>query len=295
MIMGITSNNIDTIIRWLTSDMEQAEGRRIIAELHPNRRLARNSSHMSVRTVEYELKVLIGIPKTAIFTQKCTNEEIISKYVKRTEDREDIPGRGIHRIGNGGNPQGHRESPAPQGTKKETRPRVSADDHLLLQAKEAVAELGMEASKLHNALFETGEVNGEKNTRLRADMLEQLRIVTDLKEAIWKEKEDYCDTGVASQRLKDMVETYYNKGESGDGGNEDLSAKDTAWLIKRKENVRKYITKCRNRLEYGTKTAQAKKNPMPPGSERAKTQKRLDDYIKELEAITKELERRTDQ
>lgn len=293
--MGITSDNRETIIRWLTSDMEIAEGRRLVAELHPNRRLARNSAHMSVRTVEYELKVLIGIPKTAIFTQKCTNEEIISKYVKRIEHREDIPGRGIHRIGNGGNPQGRRESPAPQGTKEETRPRVAADDHLLLQAKEAVAELGMEASKLHNALFETGEVNNDKNTRLRADMLEQLRIVTDLKEAIWIEKEDYCTTGVASQALKDLVETYYNKGESGDGSNEDLSAKDTAWLIKRKENVRKYITKSRNRLEYGTKTAQAKKNPMPPGPERAKTQKRLDDYIKELEAITKELERRTDQ
>ena len=293
--MGITSENRETIIRWLTSDMEIEKGRRLVAELHPNRRLARNSSHMSVRMVEYELKVLLGIPKTEIFTQKCTNKEIISKYVKRTEVREFIPGRGIHGNKNEGNQQGHRESPAPQGTKKETRPRVAADDHLLLQAKEAVAELGVEASKLHNALFETGEVNNDKNTRARSEMLEQLRAVTDMKEAIWKEKEDYCDTGVASQRLKDMVEAYYNKGESGDGGNEDLSAKDTAWLIKRKENVRKYITKCRNRMEYGTKTAQAKKNPMPPGPERAKTQKRLDDYIKELEAITKELERRTDQ
>lgn len=293
--MSITSDNKETIIRWLTSDMEPAEGRKLIAEMHPNRRLARNSSHMSVRMVEYELKVLLGIPKTDIFTQKCTNKEIISKYVKRTEDRENIPGRGIHGNKNEGNPYGHRESPAPQGTEKETRPRVAADDHLLLQAKEAVAELGVEASKLHNALFETGEVNNDRNTRARAEILEQLRTATDLKEAIWKAKEDYCDTGVASQALKDMLESYYNKGESGDGGSDDLTAKDTAWLIKRKENVRKYITKCRNRLEYGTKTAQAKKNPMPPGPEKAKTQKRLDDYIKELKKINKELERRADQ
>ena len=293
MTMGITSENREIIARWLTSGMETSEGRRILAELHPNRRLARNAAHMNARTVEYELKVLLGIPKTAIFNQKCTNRELISHYGNGEKKRDtggaaDVPGTGNH-------PQGDRRGHAPQGTEKKDRPRVPADDRLLLQAKEAVAELAVEASKIHNALFETGEVNGEENTRLRAGMLEQLRTATDLKEAIWDEKEHYCDTGSASQALKDMVEAYYSKGEAGDGDGEDLSAKDTAWLLKRKENVRKYITKCRNRLEYGTKTAQAKKNPMPPGPERAKTQKRLDDYIKELKLITKELERRTDQ
>lgn len=291
MNMGITSENRERIVRWLTSDMEPSEGRRILAELHPNKRFARNSLHMNIRTVEYELKVLLGIPKTVLFGQKCTNKELLSQYDNGESERDNssnaIPGTGKH-------PQGDGKGHAPQGAQKKDRPRVPADDNLLLQAKEAVAELGVEASKIHNALFETGEVNNDKNTRARAEMLEQLRIVTDLKEAIWKEKEDYCDTGVASQALKDMVEAYYSKGESGNDGNEDLSAKDTAWLLKRKENVRRYITKFRNRLEYGTKTAQAKKNPMPPGPERAKTQQRLDEYINELETINKELERRND-
>lgn len=286
--MGITEANKERIVRWLLSDMEPREGRLLLAEIHPNRRLARNAQRMSANMAAYELKALLGIPREALFTQKCSNKELINRYVTRETGTE-------KRNTAGNAPRGNDAGHASQGKKEKARPRVPADDHLLLQAKEAVAELAVEASKLHNALYETGEVNGEKNTRLRADMLEQLRIVTDLKEAIWKEKEDYCTTGVASQALKDMVEAYYSKGESGDGVTKDISSKDTAWLVKRKENVRKYITKCRNRLEYGTKTAQAKKNPMPPGPERAKTQKRLDDYIKELELITKELERRTDQ
>ena len=155
-----------------------------------------------------------------------------------------------------------------------------------------MAELAVEASKLHNALFETGEVNNEKNNRLRAGMLERLRTATDMKEAIWKEKEAYCDTGAASQALKDMVEAHYASGDTSDGDGSDLTGKDTAWLMKRRENVRKYITKCRNRLEYGTKTAQAEKKPMPPGPERAKTQRRLDEYIRELDSINTELNRR---
>jgi len=245
---------------------------------------------MDIKTVEYELKVLLDIPKTALFHQKCTNKELLSHYARGESKRE----TGSSSAGIGSHPERDGQGHAPQGAKEKNRPRVPADDHLLLQAKEAVSELAVEASKLHSALFETGEVNNEKNTRLREEMLERLRTVTDLKEAIWKEKEDYCDTGAASQQLKDLVEAYYSKGESADGDGNDFSGKDTAWLIKRKENVRKYITKFRNRLEYGTKTAQAAKNPMPPGPERAKTVERMNAYINELDLINKELERRTD-
>jgi polyhydroxyalkanoate synthesis regulator phasin len=283
--MGITPKDRERIIRWLTSDMELSGGRALIAELHPNKRLARNSSHMDVKTVEYELKVLLDIPKTAIFGQKCNNKELLRQYGREIKSGPS-DSRKTQEV--------HAARPAQERKEEKARPRVPADDHLLLQAKEAVAELGVEASKIHTALFETGEMNSEKHTRLRSEMLERLRTVTDLKEAIWKEKEDYCDTGVASQRLKDLVEAYYAKGESGDSAAGDMSSKDTAWLVKRKENVRKYITKCRNRLEYGTKTAQAVKNPMPQGPERAKTVERMNAYIMELELINKELERRTD-
>lgn len=284
--MEMTSENRERIVRWLTSDMEPSEGRRLLEELHPNRRLANRSRNMDAKSVEYELKLLLDIPKTAIFCQKCDNKELLRQYGKNTTSGAPVTGR----------PQEvHAARPATQRKEEKARPRVPADDHLLLQAKEAVAELAVEASKIHSALFETGEANSEKHTRLRSEMLERLRAVTDLKEAIWKEKEDYCDTGTASQALKEMVEAYYSKGDTADGEGSDFTGKDTAWLIKRKENVRKYITKCRNRLEYGTKTAQAVKNPMPPGPERAKTVERMNDYIKELELINKELERRTEQ
>ena len=283
--MRITEENKERIIRWLLSDMEPREGRLLLAEIHPNRRLARNAQRMSASMAAYELKALLGIPKEALFTQKCSNNELINRYVTRKTGTE-------KRITAGNAPRGNAAGHAAQGNKEKARPRVPADDHLLLQAKEAVAELAVEASKIHNALFETGEVNNAKNNKARAEMLEALRTATDLKEAIWEEKEKYCDTGVAGRELKDLVEAYYNKSESGNEDTEDIRKKDTAWLLKRKENVRKYITKCRNRLEYGTKTAQAEKHPMPPGPERAKTQKRLDEYIAELEKLNKELERR---
>ena len=283
--MRITEENKERIIRWLLSDMEPREGRLLLAEIHPNRRLARNAQRMSASMTAYELKALLCIPKEALFTQKCSNNELINRYVTRKTGTE-------KRITAGNAPRGNAAGHPSQGKKEKTRPRVPADDHLLLQAKEAVAELAVEASKLHNALFETGEVNNAKNNKARAEMLEALRTATDLKEAIWEEKEKYCDTGVAGRELKDLVEAYYNKSESGNEDTEDIRKKDTAWLLKRKENVRKYITKCRNRLEYGTKTAQAEKHPMPPGPERAKTQKRLDEYIAELEKLNKELERR---
>lgn len=283
--MYINEKDKERIIRWLESDMNLQEGRSLLAEIHPNRRLARNAQRMSAGMAAYELKALLGIPKEALFTQKCSNKELIKRYVTRETGTE-------KRNTAGNAPRGNAAGHAAQGKKEKARPRVPADDHLLLQAKEAVAELAVEASKLHNALFETGEVNNAKNNKARAEMLEALRTATDLKEAIWEEKEKYCDTGVAGRELKDLVEAYYNKSESGKEDTEDIRKKDTAWLLKRKENVRKYITKCRNRLEYGTKTAQAEKHPMPPGPERAKTQKRLDEYIAEMEKLNKELERR---
>lgn len=286
MIMYINEKDKERIIRWLESDMNLQEGRSLLAEIHPNRRLARNAQRMSASMAAYELKALLGIPKEALFTQKCSNKELIKRYVKTESQRK------RDTAVNGNAPRGNAAGHAAQGKKEKARPRVPADDHLLLQAKEAVAELAVEASKLHNALFETGEVNNAKNDKARAEMLEALRTATDLKEAIWEEKEKYCDTGKPSQALKYMLEAYYNRNEPGDGEKEDLKAKDSAWLVKRKENVRKYITKCRNRLEYGTKTAQEEKHPMPPGPERAKTQKRLDEYIAELEKLNKELERR---
>jgi len=285
MTMNMNGKDKERIVRWLESDMDLQEGRRLLADIHPNRRLARNAQRMSANMTAYELKALLGIPKEALFTQRCSNKELINRYVTRETGQE-------KRNVAGNAPRGNAAGHAAQGKKEKARPRVPADDHLLLQAKEAVAELAVEASKLHNALFETGEVNNAKNNKARAEMLEALRTATDLKESLWDEKELYCDTGKPSQALKDMLEAYYNRNEPGDGEKEDLKAKDSAWLVKRKENVRKYITKCRNRLEYGTKTAQAEKNPMPPGPERAKTQKRLDEYIGELERINKELERR---
>lgn len=285
MIMYINDKDKERIIRWLESDMNLQEGRSLLAEIHPNRRLARNAQRMSAGMAAYELKALLGIPKEALFTQKCSNKELINRYVTRETGTE-------KRNTAGNAPRGNAAGHSAQGKKEKARPRVPADDHLLLQAKEAVAELAVEASKLHNALFETGEVNNAKNNKARAEMLEALRTATDLKEAIWEEKEKYCDTGVAGRELKDLVEAYYNKSESGNEDTEDIRKKDTAWILKRKENVRKYITKCRNRLEYGTKTAQAEKRPMPPGPERAKTQKRLDEYVAELEKLNKELERR---
>ena len=285
MIMYINDKDKERIIRWLESDMNLQEGRSLLAEIHPNRRLARNAQRMSAGMAAYELKALLGIPKEALFTQKCSNKELINRYVTRETGTE-------KRNTAGNAPRGNAAGHSAQGKKEKARPRVPADDHLLLQAKEAVAELAVEASKLHNALFETGEVNNAKNNKARAEMLEALRTATDLKEAIWEEKEKYCDTGVAGRELKDLVEAYYNKSESGNEDTEDIRKKDTAWILKRKENVRKYITKCRNRLEYGTKTAQAEKRPMPPGPERAKTQKRRDEYVAELEKLNKELERR---
>lgn len=278
--------NTEDAVRWLLSDMDLETGRTILAELHPNRLLARNARHMSAKKVEYELKVLLGIPKTELFRQKCNNKRLLEKYEKITKSTDNIARH------NGRDGKINAARPHAERAEEKARPRVPADDHLLLQAKEAVAELAVEASKLHNALFETGEVNNAKNNKARAEMLEALRTATDLKEAIWEEKEKYCDTGVAGRELKDFVEAYYNKSEPGNEDTEDIRKKDTAWLIKRKENVRKYITKCRNRLEYGTKTAQAEKHPMPPGPERAKTQKRLDEYIAELEKLNKELKRR---
>lgn len=278
--------NTEDAVRWLLSDMDLETGRTILAELHPNRLLARNARHMSAKKVEYELKVLLGIPKTELFRQKCNNKRLLEKYEKITKSTDNIARH------NGRDGKINAARPHAERAEEKARPRVPADDHLLLQAKEAVAELDVEASTLHNALFETGEVNNAKNNKARAEMLEALRTATDLKEAIWEEKEKYCDTGVAGRELKDLLEAYYNKSESGNENTEDIRKKDTAWLIKRKENVRKYITKCRNRLEYGTKTAQAEKHPMPPGPERAKTQKRLDEYVAELEKLNKELERR---
>ena len=279
-------HNMEDAVSWLLSDMKPEEGRAILADLHQNRILARNARHMNARKVEYELKVMLGIPKTELFSQKLTNKELLEKYGKHAKNTDN--GTRCH----GKDGKIHAERPHAERAEEKARPRVPSDDHRLLQAKEAVSELGMEASKIHNALFETGEVNSEGNTRARAEMLERLRQVTDLKEAIWTEKERYCDTGKASPELDSLLESYYSGTE--DKPKEDIRKKDAAWLVKRKENVRRYITKFRNRLEYGTKTAQAEKHPMPPGTERAKTQKRLDEYIDELEKINKELERRND-
>lgn len=278
--------NTEDVVRWLLSDMDLETGRAILAELHPNRLLARNARHMSAKKVEYELKVLLGIPKTELFGQKCTNKRLLEKYGKHTKNTDNIARH------NGRDGKIHAARPHAERAEEKARPRVSPDDHRLLQAKEAVSELAVEASKIHNALFETGEVNSSENTRARTEMLERLRRVTDMKEAVWKEKERYCDTGKASQELDSLLESYYSGTE--DKPKEDIRKKDTAWLVKRKENVRRYITKFRNRLEYGTKTAQAEKHPMPPGTERAKTQKKLDEYIMELDKINKELERRND-
>lgn len=279
-------HNMEDAVSWLLSDMKPEEGRAILADLHPNRILARNARHMNARKVEYELKVMLGIPKTELFSQKLTNKELLEKYGKHAKNTDN--GTRCYEK----NGKIHAERQHAERAEEKARPRVPSDDHRLLQAKEAISELGMEASKIHNALFETGEVNSEGNTRARAEMLERLRQVTDMKEAIWTEKERYCDTGKASPELDSLLESYYSGTE--DKPKEDIRKKDTAWLLKRKENVRRYITKFRNRLEYGTKTAQAEKHPMPPGPERAKTQKRLDEYIDELEKINKELERRND-
>lgn len=278
--------NTEDAVRWLLSDMDLETGRAILSELHPNRLLARNARHMSAKKVEYELKVLLGIPKTELFRQKCTNKRLLEKYGKITKNTDNIARH------NGRDGKIHAARPHAERAEEKARPRVPADDHRLLQAKEAVSELAVEASKIHNALFETGEVNSPENTKARTEMLERLRRVTDMKEAVWKEKERYCDTGKASPELDSLLESYYSGTE--DKPKEDIRKKDTAWLVKRKENVRRYITKFRNRLEYGTKTAQAEKHPMPPGPERAKTQKKLDEYIMELDKINKELERRND-
>lgn len=282
----MTEKEKEKIREWLLSDMNREKGLAIFCQICRGKPIARRAHLFNKKKLEYQMKLLYGIDPMKLFNQKCSNQQLINEHEENKKTAGQVPAAERQMGTTQDRPAERRPAPAEKTAMGE---KVPADQHIILQAKTAIADLGVEIAKLHNDLWDTGVENSKKNIAKRRRILDKRLALIRRKEEIYQLKEKYFQTGEISPRLKELLT------ESNDTGADTKQPEKMTdmELVKELKNAKTNQRKNLNMLQYQSPSKQDKPNPMPEGAKRKETAKRAEFYAARAKAIEKEINKRT--
>lgn len=185
---------------WLTGEKDYAAGMELLAKYCKNKFLVRSLSvgASNLPKLEYELKIIAGIPLSLIFTQKCSNKELLTSIEKKATQPK----------------QNQQTKPKPKplsnkSTLSSADKTIPTESPLLpdpiAQAKAYIKDLYIVVDKMHRKLYEVGESNDAKIVAKRYKILEKRKPVIQILYEIYQLKESYFKTGVIDERLTQLL------------------------------------------------------------------------------------------
>ena len=247
-----------------------------------------SGSTKNLSKLEYELKKLLGIPLSALFTQKCSNRELIERYC--VEGIKNYELRIKREIVNSSTPL------IPRQRGRLDVPQEFIDT--IKTAKEQIKDLYSKIGIMHRELYELGTSNSKEVVAQRVKILNERKPLIVRCEQLYEMKEEYFRTGVLPEELKQLIRS--------DIDNEPVIAKPMVpvaatlkvaatgdlQLARRRQQLRSSITKTENLLNYQAISKLSEPHPMPEGPKRDKTEQRLLELKAEYISIVTEISKR---
>jgi hypothetical protein len=282
----MTENEKNKIREWLLSDMNREKGLAIFCQICRGKPIARGAHLFDRKKLEYQMKLLYGIDPVKLFNQKCSNQQLINEHEENKKTAGQVPAAERQMGAAQNRPAERRPAPAEKTAVGE---KVPADQHIILQAKTAIADLSVEIAKLHNDLWDTGVENDKKTVAKRRRILDKRLALIRRKEEIYQLKEKYFQTGEISPMLTELLT---EDNDTGSSPKQPEKMTDME-LVKELKNAKTNHRKNLNMLQYQSPNKQDSPNPMPEGLRRKETTKRAQFYASRAAAIEKEINKRT--
>lgn len=259
------------IINWLTGEKDYQKGVVILEKYSTNIIMNRNFRmglpRMYIKKLEFELKVILGIPKEKIFTQKCSNEQLINQYLKSFPVKypKVIPEKKI------------------QTNKSIEIPEIIRD------AKELIVDLWKQISIIHQELYDLGESNSKEIVKKRKILLDKRKPIIEKYDLLYNLKEEYFITKRIPKNLPVILS---DNPVVIDEKKKDINSLSDIELIKDKNRLSSKITKQKNKIKYQSVTAQKEENPIPEGPLKKQAEEKLKRMKNLFNQICKTLDKR---
>lgn len=163
------------------------------------------------------------------------------------------------------------------------------------KAKEMIHENWVKLSKIHRAMYATGESNDKESVAKRKELMKVREPLIERYNSIYEAKEGYFAGTVTIKQLREVMEgktleeVLYPKPSKDETPMEKMS---DLQLAKKAKAAKAAINRAKNQLHYQQDTAAKKPNPMPECPKRKAIEQKLEDKQRELAAYEAELKRR---
>ena len=272
---------MEEIKDWLIDAMrDYTEGVQIFSKYSNNRGLintfTRGNSKLQ-SSLEYEMKKLLGIPLKKLFTQTCSNEQLINDYYPRQKQT----------VSTIKSTMSVKQVIVP--VKKEI-PIPS----VITEAKAEIRMLYSTIDQMHSQLYELGTENDPDTVDKRRKILEKRKPLISKVEKLYNLKEEYFRTNKVPDELTSLLQKENEKNTLIEPHKPDsyLSKLSDIELSKRKQSLSSSITKTQNKLSYQSISKLSESRPMPAGPLRDKTEKKLKSLKTEYKKVLKLIEER---
>ncbi len=277
----------DEIVNWLvSSEMDFDNGASVFIKFCGARK--RNLFRVIVRkrdkkTLEYEMKRLLGIPISEIFTQKVSNARLVSNHFERMEIKNK------------------------PGVKKNPR-----EEEIIARCKAQIERYFTDIDMWRNELSSFGEGNTSDVVAARVPIVARIRAagfvyqaLYDLKEKYYQRKVSVCEAKeyhLIDEVLREIEETLRIDADKTMAAEEakkdelsmDVKSLSDVDLLKKRNNMRSTVSRYKNRLDYQSDKKLEEPNPIPAGPKRDKLEKFIKVREELLGRIELELERRAE-
>lgn len=163
------------------------------------------------------------------------------------------------------------------------------------RAKSELHELWVELSRIHTALFKTGEENTPAAMAARLALMERRDPMVERFSALYEAKEKFFAGGMSENELLAVVDGKAERAEEDEAAGSSLHAVGSLSdleLVKRMKAAKQGKIRAQNWLLYQQPTAAKAENPMPECPKRREWENRLEVYTREYSLLLAEKERR---
>jgi len=252
---------MEDIKQWLIGSKDYKEGVAIFAKYCRNAVMIRDFQtgipDRNIKKLEFEMKMLLKIPVKMIFSQKCSNQQLLNTFYN-TIIKPVIE-----------------EPKAPVFSKEKAKVKNENIPPIITESKELLKDLYTRISILHNDLYNLGESNDNKVVSARKKILAERSPLVQKYEDLYNLKEEFFITQKIPSGLTEIMNQ--NPIIISEEKKIDFNKLTDIELIKTKNRLSCNITKQQNKIDYQSSTKKDSLNPLPTGPIRDKAAKKLKD------------------
>jgi carboxylesterase type B len=172
--------------------MDFATGAALFAKYCKNKTFVRavTMNPKNASKLEYELKKLAGIPLTLLFTQKCSNKELLKNIDTKKIDKKSQTFKAVQ---------------VPKVLITQTTKHTPNDP--IAKAKKLIKDWYIQIDKMHKELYDLGESNDPAVVKQRKTILEKRKPIIKKYDELYLLKEDFFKTGIIAPRIEELIKT----------------------------------------------------------------------------------------